>query len=231
MVVEQMTVEPTLSHAQARQFYDEFGAKQDKQGWYEDPATDALTAVGRFETAASLLEFGCGTGRLAAALLTARLPQECHYLGLDASTTMCGLARQRLQGWSQRVEVQQTDGSMQLPLAAASVDRILTTYVLDLLSAQDIAAFLSEAHRVLNSTGLLCTVGLTPGERGVSRWVTALWRRIHRSNPARVGGCRPLRLAEMLPQDQWRIVHREVVVAWGLASEVLVAQRVSTRTH
>ena len=225
MAVEQ-AVERTLSHAQARQFYDEFGAKQDKQGWYEDPATDALTAVARFETAGNLLEFGCGTGRLAAALLTARLPQDCRYLGLDASTTMCALAQQRLSGWSQRAEVRQTDGSMQLPLGPKSVDRVLTTYVLDLLSLQDIAAFLADAHRVLSPGGLLCSVGLTPGERGIARWVTALWQRVHRSNPVRVGGCRPLRLAELLVRDQWRVVHREVVVAWGLASEVLVAERV-----
>ena len=215
-----------MSHEQARQFYDEFGARQDKQGWYEDPATEALTAAARFQTASSLLEFGCGTGRLAAALLGERLPQHCRYLGLDASTTMCGLARQRLEPWSQRVEVRQTDGTPQLPCPPASVDRVLTTYVLDLLSVADIDAFLAEAHRVLTPEGLLCTVGLTPGERGIARWVTALWRRIHRANPARVGGCRPLCLAELLPEQGWRVVHRELVVTWGLASEVLVAKAV-----
>jgi ubiquinone/menaquinone biosynthesis C-methylase UbiE len=219
-----MTVEQTLSHEQARQFYDEFGARQDKQGWYEDPATEVLTAAARLETASSVVEFGCGTGRLAAALLSARLPPPCSYLGLDASTTMCGLARQRLKTWAQRAEVRQTDGTPQLPVATGSVDRVLTTYVLDLLSVADIGAFLSEAHRVLAPKGLLCTVGLTPGERGAARWVTALWRRVHRGNPARVGGCRPLRLAELLPEQHWNIVHRQLVVTWGLASEVLVAE-------
>ena len=219
-----MAIEQTLSHEQARQFYDQFGAKQDQQGWYEDPATRALTAAARFETATQVVEFGCGTGRFAAALLGERLPPQAHYLGLDASTTMCSLARQRLEPWSARVAVQHTDGRPQLPCASASVDRVLTTYVLDLLSVADIAAFLTDAHRVLMPGGLLCAVGLTPGERGVSRWVTALWRRIHRANPMRVGGCRPLCLAELLPEQSWSLVHREVVVTWGLASEVLVAR-------
>jgi ubiquinone/menaquinone biosynthesis C-methylase UbiE len=219
-----MTVEQTLSHEQARRFYDEFGARQDKQGWYEDPATEVLTSAARFETATSVLEFGCGTGRLAAALLSERLPQQCSYLGLDASTTMCGLARQRLDTWSQRAEIRQTDGTPQLPCATGSVDRVLTTYVLDLLSVADIGAFLTEAHRVLAPGGLLCTVGLTPGERGAARWVTAVWRRVHRGNPARVGGCRPLRLAELLPEEQWSFAHHQMVVTWGLASEVLVAK-------
>lgn len=218
-----MAVEQTLSHEQARRFYDEFGAKQDQQGWYEDPATAVLAIHAHFEACSSVLEFGCGTGRLAANLLTDRLPQQCSYLGLDVSTTMCNLARQRLSSWASRAEVRQTDGTMTLPVASGSVDRVLTTYVLDLLSQGDIDAFLSEAQRVLRPGGLLCAVGLTPGERGVSRWVTALWRRIHRSNPVRVGGCRPLQLADSLAADRWRVAHREVVVAWGLASEVVVA--------
>lgn len=215
--------EPILSHEQARRFYDDFGAKQDQQGWYEDPATDALSAKARFETAGSVLEFGCGTGRLAVSLLAERLPAQCSYLGLDASTTMCTLARQRLGAWQPRAEVLQTDGSMQLPVADASVDRLLTTYVLDLLSQADIQMFLAEAHRVLTPGGLLCAVGLTPGERGMSRWVSALWRRIHRGNPARVGGCRPLQLVPSLPTDRWQVLHRQVVVSWGLASEVVIA--------
>lgn len=219
-----MAIETTLSHEQARQFYDQFGAKQDQQGWYEDPATRALTVAAHFEAATNVIEFGCGTGRFAAALLAERLPAHCRYLGLDASTTMCSLARQRLEPWSPRIAILHTDGKPELPCAAGSVDRVLTTYVLDLLSVADITALLTEAQRVLMPGGLLCAVGLTPGERGVARWVTALWRRIHRANPMRVGGCRPLCLAELLPRPSWSIVHREVVVTWGLASEVLVAK-------
>jgi len=223
-MIEQTLIEQTLSREQARRFYDEFGAKQDQQGWYEDSATAALSAVARFDTASSLLEFGCGTGKLAQQLLSEHLPQHCRYLGLDVSTTMCALAQGRLAQFQPRAEVQQTDGSMRLPVPTASVDRVLTTYVLDLLSLADIEVFLAEAHRVLSQDGLLCAVGLTPGERGVARWVTALWRRIHRSNPARVGGCRPLRLIDSLAGARWQVLHRKVVVAWGLASEVVLAR-------
>jgi ubiquinone/menaquinone biosynthesis C-methylase UbiE len=218
-----MADEQTLSHEQARRFYDEFGARQDQQGWYEDPANAALIAQAEFERAEHLLELGCGTGRLAAKLLAERLPAHSNYLGLDASTTMCRLARARLQAWAQRARVQHTDGRMSLPVAARSADRILTTYVLDLLSPRDITLFLEEAHRVLQPQGLLCVAGLTPGERGIARPVTALWRYVHRKNPLRVGGCRPLQLVELLPRNRWRLVHRQVVVAWGLASEVVIA--------
>jgi ubiquinone/menaquinone biosynthesis C-methylase UbiE len=218
-----MAVEQTLSHEQARRFYDEFGARQDRQGWYEDPANAALIAKARFEEATSVLEFGCGTGRLAATLLAERLPKHCKYLGLDASDTMCGLARTRLQAWTPCAEVRQTDGSMRLECAPRSVDRVLTTYVLDLLSLADIETFLAEAHRVLEPGGLLCAVGLTPGERGIARSVTSFWRYLHRKNPRLVGGCRPLQLVQCLPTEHWRVLHREVVVARGLASEAVIA--------
>jgi ubiquinone/menaquinone biosynthesis C-methylase UbiE len=218
-----MAVEQTLSREQARRFYDEFGARQDRQGWYEDPANAALVAKAGFEQSSSVLELGCGTGRLAATLLAERLPQHCKYLGLDASGTMCGLARARLKAWLPRADVLQTDGSMSLPCAPQSVDRVLTTYVLDLLSLTDIETFLGEAHRVLVPQGLLCAVGLTPGERGIARSVTGLWRYVHRKSPKSVGGCRPLELVQCLPPERWRVLHRKVVVAWGLASEVVIA--------
>jgi ubiquinone/menaquinone biosynthesis C-methylase UbiE len=213
----------TLTREEARRFYDRFGAKQDKQGWYEDAAIAALEARAKFEQASSVVEFGCGTGRLAAELLEKKLPAECRYLALDQSETMCGLAKARLEKFSARAQVRQSDGAPSIPLPDGAADRVVTTYVLDLLSIADIAAFQADARRVLRAGGLLCAVGLTPGERGMSRAVTALWSRIHRKNPAKVGGCRPLRLADHLPAALWKIEHREVVSAWGIASEVVIA--------
>ena len=92
----------TLTTSEARAFYDRFGAKQDKQAFYEDRAIAALIAHADFEHAQSIFEFGCGTGRLAARLLPTPLPDNCHYLGVDISTTMVALARERLRPTGQR---------------------------------------------------------------------------------------------------------------------------------
>ena len=54
---------PALSPAQARAVYDRVGASQDRQGWYEKAAVDEAVAHGAFETARSVVEVGCGTGR------------------------------------------------------------------------------------------------------------------------------------------------------------------------
>lgn len=44
-----------------------------------------------------------------------------------------------------------------------------------------------------------------------------------------VGGCRPCRSSEYLLGKDWKVKFRTVVVAWGVASEVLIA--VAVRDH
>lgn len=63
-----------LTRSQARRFYDHFGAKQDSQAFYEDAALDDLMRHADCAQAQSVFEFGCGTGRFAAQLLTKHLP-------------------------------------------------------------------------------------------------------------------------------------------------------------
>ena len=48
-----------------RRPYDRIGRSQDTQRFYEDPPTDHLWEFTDFETAASVVELGCGTGRFA----------------------------------------------------------------------------------------------------------------------------------------------------------------------
>lgn len=215
--------ERTLSREEARAFYDRFGKKQDDQGLYEDPATRRLEAAAAFERARFVVEFGCGTGRVAEGLLKRKLPPAAHYLGLDQSATMIALASERLSMWSDRAEVRQTDGSPSLTVGDRSCDRVLSTYVLDLLSPEDIEAFEREAHRALAPGGRLCLAGLTFGERLLPRLVSTLWSTVHRVAPSKVGGCRPLHMADRLPAERWSVMHREVVATWGISSEVLVA--------
>ncbi len=213
----------TLSRSEARAFYDAFGAKQDRQAFYEDPAIADLIAHADFEHARAVLEFGCGTGRLAERLLADHLPPDARYRGADISATMVDLARRRLAPWHGRAAVRLTPGSPALDAADGSADRFVSTYVLDLLSPQDIRALLEEARRVLNAEGLLCLASLTPGQTFPARIVTALWRAVYGIDPKRVGGCRPVRLSEFLAGPDWHILHRRVVSPVGISSEIVVA--------
>ncbi len=86
-----------LSHSQAARFYDALGAGLDTQAFYEAAALHDLVTHLELETCRSVVEFGFGTGRLAAELLSTHLPSNATYLGLDVSATMVGLARSRLR--------------------------------------------------------------------------------------------------------------------------------------
>lgn len=207
--------------------YDRIGRLQDRQSFYERPATARLTAHAGFERANRVLELGCGTGAFAATLLERRLPADCSYLGIDISPRMAAIATERLRPWSDRAEAQLIDGSQAIPEPADSADRFIANYVLDLLSAEQSAAVLSEAGRVLTPGGKLCLVSLTHGERRSTRVVSRAWQIIWSYWPAVVGGCRPIELIPRLSTGGWAIDHRSVVSAWGLTSEVLVAERMA----
>jgi ubiquinone/menaquinone biosynthesis C-methylase UbiE len=214
-----------LNHAEARAFYDRLGARQDAHGFYEDHAVERLIRYADFQHARAVVEFGCGTGRLAAELLQRVVPEDCTYVGFDVSGTMVALARRRLAGFGRRVRVIQTDGYPAIPLADASADRFLATYVFDLLSNADARMVVSEAQRVLANDGKLCLASLTAGRTTLARAVQSAWEFAYRIRPQIVGGCRPIQLTCLVDSD-WQIAHREVVCRTGLCTEVLIAERV-----
>jgi ubiquinone/menaquinone biosynthesis C-methylase UbiE len=215
----------TLSHEGAKAFYDRFGSKQDSQGFYEDKATARMIAGSSLETAGSVLEFGCGTGRLAEMLLTRHLPATARYIALDISDTMVALARKRLARFGDRVEVRRTGGEVQLAATSGSIDRVLSTYVLDLLSGDDSREFIKEAHRVLSGRGLLVLSSLTHGSGLVPGLIERGWTLLYSICPRWVGGCRPISLLPLLDGPCWRLLHHERMVQWGITSEVVVAER------
>jgi ubiquinone/menaquinone biosynthesis C-methylase UbiE len=216
-------MEQVLTHEQAKEFYDHFGSKQDLQRIYEDPAMRKLEDYADLEHAVSVVELGCGTGRLAQRLLERRLSGAATYLGLDVSSTMVELARRKLAPWVERAHVQETDGTPKVPLADGECDRFLSVYVLDLMSPEDARAVIAEARRVLDPHGRLCLASLTFGEHGFSRAVSRVWTAVQNARPALVGGCRPIALTDYM-DDRWHVVHHEVVSTLGVSTEILIAE-------
>lgn len=216
-----------LTHRQVTTFYNHLGAKQDWQTFFESAATCDLIAHACFETAQAVFEFGCGTGAFAELVLAHHLPPQATYLAVDSSATMVRLAQSRLARFGARVVVRQTDGALLFAEGSRSFDRFVSNYVLDLLSASDIAQLLSEAHRLLVADGRLCLVSLTGGSTRLSRLVTWSWTRLHALDPRLVGGCRPLELRDCLPGTGFHPDYTQVVTHFGVPSEVVVASKQS----
>lgn len=214
----------TLTHNQARDFYDSFGKRQDAQ-FYEAVAIRQLMARAKFEEAENIFEFGCGTGRFAEELLTDVASDSATYKGIDISGTMVTLAQQRLQKYGTRALINISDGKPLIREENEAFDRFVANYVLDLLDTDDIGTVLNEAHRILKPNGLICLISLTHGNSIPARLVEYIWISLYRIKPSLVGGCRPIRLGEFVGSPHWRVEYLESVSSFGITSEVLVARR------
>ena len=215
-----------LSYEQAKRFYDWMGAKQDAQCFYERPALADLVSHLELAEAENVIEFGCGTGRLAEELFNRYLSLNACYVGLDLSRTMIELAQSRTARFGGRAAIQQTSGTTHVDLPDGAFDRFISTYVLDLLSERDIDSLLSEAYRVLTNGGLPGVVSLTRGSRGLSRFVTWTWERLQQFSPMLTGGCRPIKIRPLLEDLRWKVLHRNVVTPFAVASEIVVAEKI-----
>ena len=223
------SLERTLTVEQAQAFYNHLGSRQDWQRFFEDPAVEVMLRHGDFNHAASVLEFGCGTGRLAERLLSDCLPANSRYLGIDISETMIDLARKRLRPWARRGIVRLSDGSCTLLEADDSVDRVVSTYVLDLLSRGNIDLFLREAFRVLASGGLLCLASLSHGQGVLGSSVSSIWTQVHALSPWIVGGCRPIDLRGFLSPSLWQFKCIQLIPTMGITSQVVVASKYASK--
>lgn len=216
---------PGLTESEAKRFYDSLGKKQDIQ-FYENRALQALIAYSDFGSARSVFEFGCGTGRFAVELFTRHLGMKCSYRGIDISDAMVRLCKERFADFGGRAVAELVSGPVRIDAADNSYERFVTTYVLDLLSDTDANKVLEEAHRVLRPDGLLCVVSLTRGDTPICRLVSAAWMKLFTLKPYWVGGCRPVDIGKSLDNIGWARVHDEIVSAFGISSEVLVARAV-----
>jgi len=224
-VFEQRAV---LGRAALRVYYDRYGEKQDSQGFYEDPAIDALIAHADFEHARQVYEFGCGTGKLAQRLLDSHLSDTARYLGCDLSPVMTRLAERRIEAHAPRARIVRTAGDVRFPFDDGAIDRVVSCYVLDLMCEEDIRRYFAEAHRVLEPGGFACVASLGRGVGRLSRLVSWLWSRVFAVAPSLVGGCRPIELDAYVDPAHWRVVYRNTVTPFGVPSEVRILERIGT---
>ena len=212
-----------LSERVARRFYDRVAGLEDTQAFYEDPALDKLIAIAGFETSSSVFEFGCGTGRLAQRLLSGPLGPSSRYVACDISPRMANLARTRLAHFGARVRVVVATGDPPADMGQERYDRIVTSYVLDLLPPAKITDFLASASESLAEDGLLCIASIAPGSGWPSRPIMRTWATLGAIAPILTGGCRPIEPDKLVGDAGWRIKESYLISAWGVTSRVVTA--------
>ncbi len=115
---------------------------------------------------------------------------------------------------------------MKIDLPDQSADRFVSTYVLDLLSENDIFVLQDNAYRILSSGGFLCLVSLSHGLSIFSHIVESVWVALFKLKPAIVGGCRPVDIVATLQNGKWEIIYVATIVSFGVPSEVVIARKI-----
>lgn len=208
----------TLSTPAAQRFYDRMGSRYDWFEFYEGRAKERAQEALQLAPGHKLLSVGVGTGRELRQMLDTTTPGGTAY-GLDISPVMLTLTRDRTSA-----PVCLGD-ARQLPYASQSFDRLYAGYVLDLLPFADLPGLILNFHRVLNPGGIAVILALTEGVDRTSRTLVAAWKGVFALNPAMCGGCRPLQLFDIFQEAGFKNIEREVIVQFGVPSELIVATK------
>lgn len=207
----------TISAETAVRFYNWLGRRHDFGERYERAAKQQALTLLDVQPGQRVLNVGVGTGKEQVQLVQ-QVGAAGTAVGLDLSPHMLAITRERAPSAPLL-----TADAHHLPFAADAFDRLLATYVLDLLPLAGLPALLAEMKRVLRGNGRLVLVSLTEGIDLASKAVIGAWKVAYRLHPLTCGGCRPLQLYERVQQAGFGRVMRDVVVQGGVPSEIILA--------
>jgi ubiquinone/menaquinone biosynthesis C-methylase UbiE len=217
--------ERAIRHRRLENFYDELGDGMDRSDRYQSVAKERALDFLDAHAGQRVLEVGVGTGSLLGRLVQKNGDSKA-VVGIDFAGGVLRRARVRLASEPLGVPVLIRGNAIHLPFQDGTFDRILSTYVLDVLDEEDVLLALSEMRRVARPGALVVCAGLT--SRGASPWARLVGRAhalTRRVQPLWSGASRPLDLEPLARRSGLRIVAREVVEQKGRASEVVCLSR------
>lgn len=211
-------ISETMSPKRAAAFYDRLGPRYDWFGFYEGKAKHLSLQELKLSPGTRVLNAGCGTGNEHLKIVDSIQPGG-FAVALDISLNMVRLTRQKSSSPCLQADIGQ------LPFSERSFDRIISSYVLDLVPADRIWFIFSEYFRTLRPGGLLVTISMTEGSDWLSRLLMGSWKKLYRINPAACGGCRPVALRRAAEEAGFSRVIRQTVEQFGIPSEIVTAVR------
>jgi ubiquinone/menaquinone biosynthesis C-methylase UbiE len=167
-----------------------------------------------------VLEVATGSGEMFRRLVRAN--PNGRTLGLDLSPRMAArtLRVARRDFPKSRVDCQAVDARF-LPFQSASFDAVVSCYLLELLSTDDILLALSEFHRVLRPRGSLTLICI--GQN--AQLFNQAYKVAGSVAPAFWGSQIEMRMDSMLEATDFRLLQERVVRQTGYPSRVLAARK------
>ena len=191
-----------------------------ERGYHQAAITQA-----RIQPGEKVLEVAVGPG-LTLLELAGLVGKETPISGVDLSTSMLAMTRQRLQtAGFQHVTLKQAD-CRRLPFEDASFDVLYNGYMLDLMPEADMPQILSEFKRVLRPGGRLVLLNMSkPDGQPTAR------ERLYKALPSiltlyLLGGCRPVLMEKPVQAAGFTVVRR-IFLGGKAPSEIILATRPS----
>ncbi|MBN2387408.1 MAG: methyltransferase domain-containing protein [Anaerolineales bacterium] len=211
---------PDPHHLQGRRNYNRMSRWYDLFAGSERRFTEAGLRLLDPRPGERVLEIGFGTGHALVGL--ARAVGEAGQVdGIDLSPGMLAVARRRLarHGLAGRVNLQLGDAT-RLPHPEGHFQAALSSFTLELFSAQEMSVVLAECLRVLQTGGRLGLVALAKEDRPAVRLYE--W---FRQRMPRVIDCRPIFAEQALQAAGFRLTATRHQAMWGLPVAILVGQK------
>ena len=172
----------------------------------------------RIQNGEHVLELGVGTG-LTFAQIVRRNPAGRNE-GLDITEAMVARARQRLARMEHTNYHLSIGDARQPPYAEESFDCIVSTFMLDLFSREEMEAMLKRWTSLLRSDGRLVLVY----QAVTDCWHEQLWDTVYRLVPYILGGCRGIAPIPLIEDAGLEIASRDLVTRLGVPQEIVVAR-------
>lgn len=190
----------------------------------EDRAQKRLLQLTRIENGSQILEVAVGTGRLFEKLVEQNAGGMNE--GIDLSPSMLAYAKRRMLHCGQVGAYHLQQGSAyELPFTSDRFDLLFSTYMLDLLPAEDYPRLLGEFLRVLKPGGKLAIAYFAPGHH----WANQVWPWLAEHFPGLLTGCRPVDLRPVLKQLGVEIIHHESISQNTFPSDIIIACKKQVR--
>ena len=186
-------------------------------GLTESKARNRALELADVKDGQDILEVAVGTGT--AFFEIARRNPNGTNTGIDLSDGMLSKAKKRLQLLPHANYHLGVGSAFKIDMEKDSVDTLVNQYMFDLLSFGAFEKILREFKRVLRPGGKMVLVNMTEAEQFAGR----IYEFIYRISPGLMGGCRAVKLSDLIEKQGFKIDKREYHQQMLFPSEVIRA--------
>jgi ubiquinone/menaquinone biosynthesis C-methylase UbiE len=217
---EELPAKARVSQRDASALYDKLAGLYDLWGHLtESKARNRSLDLADIKPGQHVLEVAVGTGL--AFLHIVRANPDGRNVGVDISQGMLSKAEHRLQKAGLANYELSIGSALAIQEQDNAFDVLLNSYMLDLMNEHEWITVLTEFHRVLKPGGRLVLVNMTFGEKPGS----GIYQRLYGLSPALMGGCRGIKMSDLLQRNGFTVHSREYIQQLLFPSEVILASK------